>query len=202
MSRHPLSRRGGPAAPDALPLLGRGSHRRPSEGSCLMEYVSVLAGTHFTDRPRCTHPLVARLARMVNDTVDDSARHRLIRIAPELLGTRTRDARLVSLVLGHLAVAGLEIDADDARLHHVVRRARAYSDLRRRRTTARRLVRRGVLRVALIADVPVALQRTKTLCRRLDDAERDRRLVGLLTDTARSVRTHLGHPRLTATATL
>jgi hypothetical protein len=43
-----------------------------------MEYVSVLAGERFGDRPRCTHPALALLARMVNDeTLDPAARSKL-----------------------------------------------------------------------------------------------------------------------------
>jgi hypothetical protein len=33
------------ALPGGLPLLVRGRHADPGEGSCLMEYVSVLAGS-------------------------------------------------------------------------------------------------------------------------------------------------------------
>jgi len=186
-----------PRIPAALPLLERGSHRRPSEGSCLMEYVSVLSGARFSDRPRCTHPLLARVARMVDDAVDDETRAHLARLAPELVGTRHRDGRVGSLLLGHLALAGLALDPDDARLGRVCRRARAYSDLRRRRTTTRRLLRRGLLRTQLRADVPLALQRVATLARALEPADRDAHLVDLLRGSTTSVRTYLGYPRLT-----
>jgi len=43
-------------APDFLPVLSHGSHTSPKEGACVMEYVSVLAGEPWTDRPACTHP--------------------------------------------------------------------------------------------------------------------------------------------------
>ena len=50
-----------------------------------MEYVSVLAGAPFTDHPRCTHPALATLARLVNDWIDDDgARSELARLAPDL----------------------------------------------------------------------------------------------------------------------
>jgi hypothetical protein len=185
-----------PRAPAALPLLERGSHRSPSEGSCLMEYVSVLSGARFSDRPRCTHPLLGRMARLVNDTVDDDDRAGLVRLAPELVGTRRRDGRVGSLLLGHLALAGLAIDPDDARLGRVCRRARAYSDLRRKRTTTRRLLRRGLLRTQLRADVPLALQRVASLALTLEPSHRDAHLVGMLRDSTRSVRTFLGYPQL------
>jgi hypothetical protein len=37
--------------PARLPALSRGSHGHPTLGSCVMEYVSVLAGEPFSDRP-------------------------------------------------------------------------------------------------------------------------------------------------------
>lgn len=56
-----------------------------------MELVSVLAGERWTDAPRCTHPLLARLARLVNDAVDDGARQALAQHAPTLVGLRSDD---------------------------------------------------------------------------------------------------------------
>ena len=96
-----------------LPVPARGKHRQPTDGSCLMEYVSVLAGQRFTDRPRCTHPLLAWLARRVNDVVDDPTRARLITLAPSLIGTRTRHPAIRGIVLGHLASAGLAASPHD-----------------------------------------------------------------------------------------
>jgi hypothetical protein len=75
--------RGPDRAPNQLPLLQRGHHRRPEDGACVMEYVSVLAGGKFTDHPRCTHPALATLARLVNDWIDDDeARSELALFAP------------------------------------------------------------------------------------------------------------------------
>lgn len=53
-----------------------------------MELVSVLAGERWSDAPRCTHPVLAKLARMVNDATSDEARPRLALHAPELAGLR------------------------------------------------------------------------------------------------------------------
>lgn len=86
--------------PDGLPLLGAGRHRRPRQGACLMELVSVLAGERWTDAPHCTHPLLARLARLVNDAVSDAARPPLSLLAPTLAGlrgTRAWDAEIALL---------------------------------------------------------------------------------------------------------
>ncbi|WP_182111854.1 hypothetical protein [Actinotalea sp. JY-7876] len=76
------------STPDGLPLLAAGRHRRPSQGACLMELVSVLAGERWSDAPPCTYPLLARLARLVNDATSDEARPRLALLAPSLVGLR------------------------------------------------------------------------------------------------------------------
>ena len=87
-------------APSRLPLLGRGRHGGAEQGACLMEYVSVLSGERFTDAPRCTHPALSALARLVNDrTADDAARRRLARLAPDLIGTNRADPRVTQAVV-------------------------------------------------------------------------------------------------------
>ncbi|MBX9247109.1 hypothetical protein ICW40_20155, partial [Actinotalea ferrariae] len=86
--------------PDGLPLLSAGRHRRPRHGACLMELVSVLAGERWSDGPRCTHPVLARLARLVNDATSDAARPVLALHAPSLVGLvgdRSWDAELALL---------------------------------------------------------------------------------------------------------
>lgn len=77
--------------PDGLPMLSKGSHPGPSNGVCLMEYVSVLAGEPFSDHPTCTHWIPARLARIVNDAISEGARPRLATVAPDLIGLREVD---------------------------------------------------------------------------------------------------------------
>jgi len=49
-----------------------------------MEYTSVLAGERFSDSPACTDPVLAALARAVNDYTGDSARQRLAPLAGDL----------------------------------------------------------------------------------------------------------------------
>ena len=86
--------------PDQLPILQRGRHHRPEDGACVMEYVSVLAGCTFTDHPRCTHPALATLARLVNDWIDDDqSRSELALLAPDLIGTGTGDLRTTHRVV-------------------------------------------------------------------------------------------------------
>lgn len=72
--------------PDAMPVLARGRHRTPRGGACFMEYASFLAGERWSDHPACTHPTVARLARMVNDSTSDSERGRLAEMISSVVG--------------------------------------------------------------------------------------------------------------------
>jgi hypothetical protein len=94
------------AVPAGLPVLSRGAHRHPGLGSCVMEYVSVLAGEPFSDHPGCTHPVLAQLARKVNDRIGDSMRARLALLAPELVGTAGTHPGIIPAVLVRCAEAG------------------------------------------------------------------------------------------------
>ena len=38
-----------------------------------MEFASYLAGERWSDHPRCTHPLLSAVARLVNDNTSDTA---------------------------------------------------------------------------------------------------------------------------------
>lgn len=73
--------------PEVLPLLARGRHRNPRSGACFMELASYLAGERWSDAPRCTDPLLAALARMVNDATSDAARPALAPLVPSVVGT-------------------------------------------------------------------------------------------------------------------
>ena len=67
-------------------ILSRGRHRSPASGACLMEMASRVAGERWSDHPVTTHPLLAALARMVNDyTGDDARRDRLTELIPALV---------------------------------------------------------------------------------------------------------------------
>lgn len=80
------------AVPAALPVLSRGRHRSPRSGACFMEMASFLAGERWSDHPACTHPLLAQLARDVNDRTSDGARHRLALLVPAVVGLHPQDA--------------------------------------------------------------------------------------------------------------
>ena len=74
-------------APDFLPTLSSGSHDAEQGEACVMEYVSMLAGEEWSDRPECTHPLLAHEARTTNDLLRDGDRPRLVPLIGRLFGT-------------------------------------------------------------------------------------------------------------------
>ncbi|WP_432479882.1 hypothetical protein [Nocardioides sp. GXQ0305] len=78
-------------APDILPLLSRGKHRRPKHGACFMEMASVMAGERWSDHPGCTHPVLAELARLVNDNSTDRRRSELAVLVPSVVGLNSPD---------------------------------------------------------------------------------------------------------------
>ncbi|WP_166348248.1 hypothetical protein [Phytoactinopolyspora limicola] len=97
--------------PTMLPVLSRGKHRRPRKGACFMEFASYLAGERWSDHPRCTHPLLAAMARVVNDTISDGYRPRLATLIPLVVGLNDDDPHLDALIVRRAAVAGLPVVA-------------------------------------------------------------------------------------------
>jgi hypothetical protein len=77
--------------PELIPQLSRGSHRSPRKGACFMELASYLAGERWSDHPACTHPLLATLARLVNDYTSDAGRGGLAAMAPSVIGLTSDD---------------------------------------------------------------------------------------------------------------
>ena len=75
------------SAPDFLPVLSRGAHKSPESGACAMEYVSYLAGEEWSDSPACVHPVVASMARTVNDRLGDDERQTLLPLLARTMGT-------------------------------------------------------------------------------------------------------------------
>lgn len=88
-----------PTVPTGVPAPSAGSHAHPREGGCFMEITALLAGERFSDHPGCTHPLLAEVARQVNDRLDDSRRRELLTRAPAVIGTAERDPALTSALL-------------------------------------------------------------------------------------------------------
>ena len=74
------------AVPDGVPVLSRGKHRSPRRGACFMEFASFLAGERWSDHPSCTHPLLAQVARQVNDLTSDEGRQQLVPLIPSVVG--------------------------------------------------------------------------------------------------------------------
>jgi hypothetical protein len=90
--------------PDYVPVLSRGRHRHNGvRGGCFMEFASYLAGERWSDHPRCTHPLLAAVARAVNDTTSDEGRARLVPLIPAVVGLTSDDQRTDALIALHCA---------------------------------------------------------------------------------------------------
>ena len=51
-----------------------------------MEMASYLAGERWSDHPKCTHPVLASLARCVNDALGDVRRQELAMMIPRSSG--------------------------------------------------------------------------------------------------------------------
>ncbi len=97
--------------PDLVPILSRGKHRSPRKGACFMELASYLAGERWSDHPRCTHPLLASVARLVNDLTSDAHRSRLAGLIPGVIGMTSDDPRIDARIALRCARAALPIAA-------------------------------------------------------------------------------------------
>jgi hypothetical protein len=100
-------------APELLPILARGHHRRPSKGACFMELASYLAGEKWSDHPQCTHPLMASLARSVNDCTSDAGRSRLAVLIPSVIGLTGDDLRIDATIALRAARTALPVVSAD-----------------------------------------------------------------------------------------
>jgi hypothetical protein len=100
-------------APELLPILGRGHHRRPSKGACFMELASYLAGEKWSDHPRCTHSLLSSLARSVNDCTTDAGRSRLAVLIPSVIGLTGDDLRIDAAIALRAARTALPVVSSD-----------------------------------------------------------------------------------------
>lgn len=72
---------------DGLPTLSAGAHKPGSGKACVMEYVSLLAGEKWSDKPACTNDRLADVARAVNDCLLNRDRHLLVPLIVRLFGT-------------------------------------------------------------------------------------------------------------------
>jgi hypothetical protein len=102
-----------PYVPDMLPVLSRGKHRTPRNGACFMELASYLAGERWSDHPACTHPLLASVARLVNDHTSDEGRPRLVELIPSVIGLTGDDLHIDALITLRCATIALPVAAAD-----------------------------------------------------------------------------------------
>lgn len=100
-----------PHIPDQLPILSRGKHRNPRKGACFMELASYLAGERWSDHPACTHPLLAALARQVNDRTSDDGRQRLAVLIPAVIGLTSDDPHVDARIALRCARTALPVVA-------------------------------------------------------------------------------------------
>lgn len=68
--------------------LGKGKHRSPHEGACVMELASMLAGEAFSDHPASVCPVIGSFLRAYNDSIDDERRQDLYVCASKVVGSR------------------------------------------------------------------------------------------------------------------
>jgi hypothetical protein len=99
--------------PEFVPVLSRGRHRRPAKGACFMELASFLAGERWSDHPKCTQPLLASLARTVNDCTSDQGRSRLAVLIPSVIGLTSDDLRMDAVIALRAARTALPVAAAD-----------------------------------------------------------------------------------------
>lgn len=99
-------------SPDVMPVLSPGKHRNPRQGACFMEFASYLAGERWSDHPPCTHPLLAFLARGVNDFSSDDARGRLVPLIPSVIGLNGSDPRIDLMIALRSASCAIPIASE------------------------------------------------------------------------------------------
>jgi len=100
---------------EVLPLLGRGKHRSPRHGACFMELASLLAGERWSDNPACTHRLLSKIARDVNDRTSDSARHGLAMLIPSVINLTSDDPQVDVRIAHRCATVALPVVAERPR---------------------------------------------------------------------------------------
>ena len=75
---------------DDVPPLTHGNHRDVSDGACVMEAVSFVAGEPWSAHPACACPVPTILLVTWNDNLPDAERDALLRpLIPLLVGTRS-----------------------------------------------------------------------------------------------------------------
>ena len=173
--------------PTPVPL-SVGAHLDASEGTCLMELVSVVAAEPWSDRPSCTHPLVAHLARLVNDALSDGARQELRGLVPSLVGAASEDPSAYASVAHACTEHALRVGTSPllVHFHRVAQRQLAAPG----GPSGAPVVRPGPLRRSRVLRMPPrvfrrgpalrAVEAAVDVCARAEGAARDAALTTLL----------------------
>lgn len=78
-----------------------------------MELASYLAGEKWSDHPACTHPLLALMARAVNDLTTNAARPRLALLVPSVIGLNSDDPSWNVRIALRAATTAMPVASDD-----------------------------------------------------------------------------------------
>ncbi|SFL22344.1 hypothetical protein [Geodermatophilus ruber] len=163
-----------------MPILARGAHVHPRDGGCFAEVAAALTTHCWTDHPACIPPVLAQLARGVNDRTSAEARTALAPLIPWAInGPRpttdlTADAAVISLLTGQIPAEVLRAPVPEPLLRRLDRRPRPRHVLDRAgwRRAARRLVRAQLRAVTATLDGPDRDARLRALLVGAIDATR------------------------------
>jgi hypothetical protein len=113
--------------PGTAPLvrLEPGSHRSPSDGVCIVELASMIAGEPFSDSPRCVDRVIAAFLRGWNDRAGYADRQRLHPYASRVVGTG--GCRRISRIRRDLCLSWTGADLDRGPLRRIAARLRMRS---------------------------------------------------------------------------
>jgi hypothetical protein len=78
-----------------------------------MEFASYLAGERWSDHPDCTDPVLAALARGVNDNLGDAGRDAIVHEIPRVIGLRGDDSVVGLVVALRAAITALPVASMD-----------------------------------------------------------------------------------------
>jgi hypothetical protein len=118
-----------------------------------MELASVLAGETWSDHPASVHPVLAAVARLVNDRTREQDRARLEPSVPAMIGTATEDIESYARLVLTCSTAALNSE-----------RVRSHPEIRAEVESAQRMAQRalsattggGGFLARLLASSPIA----------------------------------------------
>jgi hypothetical protein len=154
-----------------MPVLTPGNHRRPGDGACFTEVAAVLSAQRWGDHPGCTPPVLAQVARGVNDTIGAAARTQLAPLIPWAIGPPRPGSDLSSdtaVTAALISLASSRPGCDAAHgplLRRLQRRPRPHHLLERVgwRHAARQLVRSQLRFLAASTEGPARDEQLRTL---------------------------------------